>query len=54
MTRKQIVEAIMDDMYKNASTTSKRELDRRYKGYLNGLRKADLATIFVNRFKREP
>lgn len=53
MTRKQIVEAIMNDMYKNASTTSKQELDRRYKGYLNSLKKAELETIYSNRFKKQ-
>ena len=53
MTRKQIIESIMNDMYKNASTTSKMELDRLYKGYLNGLRKAELEIIYRNRFKKD-
>ena len=49
-TKKQMVEEILEDMYKY---NCKDDVDRRFKGYLNRLGKAEVEEIHSIRCKRD-
>lgn len=51
MTKAEMVNRILDDMKKRSDTNPK-EIDRRFKTYLNRQNNIDLAAIYNNRFNR--
>lgn len=52
MTKKQMVQEILEDMYARSGKTVE-EVDRRFKGYLNRISKAEVEEIHTIRCKRD-
>ena len=51
MTRKAMIEAILDDMKARQSTYDKEDLDRKWRPWLNRQSKSELEFILNNRMK---
>lgn len=53
MTRKQMIEEILEDMSRY-QCKGRAAAEKRFCGYLRGLRKTELETMYRARFGREP